>query len=221
MGDLAGRPLVDVRINGKGPYPFILDTGASVTVVSPDVLADVGLGDGTEPARLDQLQIGDAILHDVKVARLPVLGGRGGASAPRGVLSALAFSGYLTTIDFPRRLVTNRRGALPPPDGKRVFEYPESEILPVVPVRVAGREYRIHVDSGAQGGLTLPTKYQDDLPLDGPRGACRSDGRITLSCVSPVISLPLSSPFRSVPRSSRSAAGKARRSSRVRSVPRA
>ena len=28
MGDVGGRPLVDVTINGNGPYPFILDTGA-------------------------------------------------------------------------------------------------------------------------------------------------------------------------------------------------
>ncbi len=33
-----GRPLVDVRINGGGPYPFLLDTGAA-----GDARADAGL----------------------------------------------------------------------------------------------------------------------------------------------------------------------------------
>jgi beta-lactamase superfamily II metal-dependent hydrolase len=31
MLDVGGGPMVDVRINGKGPYPLILDTGATDT----------------------------------------------------------------------------------------------------------------------------------------------------------------------------------------------
>jgi Retroviral aspartyl protease len=34
MQDMGGRPVVEIKINGKGPYRFILDTGAVTTVVS-------------------------------------------------------------------------------------------------------------------------------------------------------------------------------------------
>ncbi len=33
MLDLGGRPMVEVKINGKGPFPFILGTGATHTAI--------------------------------------------------------------------------------------------------------------------------------------------------------------------------------------------
>jgi predicted aspartyl protease len=37
MQDMEGRPVIDVKINGKGPYRFVLDTGATTTVVSGEL----------------------------------------------------------------------------------------------------------------------------------------------------------------------------------------
>src|SRR5216684_4175785 len=50
MGDLGGRPIVEVSINGKGPYRFILDTGASVTVISDDLKDELALPAGVSNA---------------------------------------------------------------------------------------------------------------------------------------------------------------------------
>jgi hypothetical protein len=71
-------------------------------------------------------------------------------------------------LDYPGRHVTIKPGALPAADNKRIFEYGASEPLPVVPVRVAGHEFHIHLDSGSPGGVMLPTKYAAELPLTGP-----------------------------------------------------
>src|SRR5260370_1090191 len=73
MGDLGGRPIVDVNINGKGPYRFILDTGASMTVISDDLKDELALPAGASNAhtpdgasaslvRIDSLRVGDAAL---------------------------------------------------------------------------------------------------------------------------------------------------------------
>jgi len=43
MQDIGGRPVVDLMISGKGPYRFILDTGAVTTVVSEDLSRDLSL----------------------------------------------------------------------------------------------------------------------------------------------------------------------------------
>src|SRR5216684_5280116 len=43
MGDLGGRPIVDVSINGTGPYRFILDTRASMTVIADDLKDELAL----------------------------------------------------------------------------------------------------------------------------------------------------------------------------------
>ena len=42
MQDAGGRPVVDVRINGKGPYRFIFDTGASLTVIDAELKEILG-----------------------------------------------------------------------------------------------------------------------------------------------------------------------------------
>jgi hypothetical protein len=38
MHELAGVPLVEVYVDGAGPYPFVLDTGATVTMVTGQLL---------------------------------------------------------------------------------------------------------------------------------------------------------------------------------------
>jgi len=50
-------------------------------------------------------------------------------------------------LDYPGKRITIARGALGSADNRRIFEYGADEELPVVPVRVGGREYHIHLDS--------------------------------------------------------------------------
>src|SRR5262245_23851530 len=113
MSDAGGRPVVDVMINGKGPYPFLLDTGASFTVVNADLLTGLAVSGDSGRAHVDELRVGDALLRNMPVGRAPGLG-LGGANPPRGVLSALAFPGCLVTLDYRGRRVTIAKGALPP-----------------------------------------------------------------------------------------------------------
>jgi len=37
---------VPVRVGGEGPFTFAVDTGASMTVVSPNLARDLGIGNG-------------------------------------------------------------------------------------------------------------------------------------------------------------------------------
>lgn len=175
MLDIGGRPIVEVRINGKGPYAFILDTGASATVVSPDLIEELALPGAPGlalhgPVRIEEMRVGEALLGGVTAGRISLIGNLVGDHPPRGVLSASAFPGCLVTLDYPAKKVVIRKGALPDPDDPRVFAYAAEDILPKVPVRVAGHEFRVHVDSGSPGGLTLPVRYEQELPLaDTPR----------------------------------------------------
>jgi gag-polyprotein putative aspartyl protease len=38
MQEISGVPVVQVSVNGTGPYPFVLDTGANVTVMTKELL---------------------------------------------------------------------------------------------------------------------------------------------------------------------------------------
>jgi len=54
---------------------------------------------------------------------------------------------------------------LPAPDQRRIFEYDDRDELPLVPIQLPGRLYRVHVDSGSPGGLMLPLRFMDELKL--------------------------------------------------------
>jgi len=172
MKSFGGRPVVDVTINGDA-HAMVLDTGASRTVIDPE-----RLGGETGPGVVKALGIGALKLYDLAVGRqrLPTLPNPP-ADVPVGVLSASEFPGYLLTLDYPKQTISITRGALPPADGKRVFEYDASHVLPVAPVVVAGRTCIIHVDSGAPSGVMLPMHYARELPLAAeltPAGKART-----------------------------------------------
>ena len=172
MLDFGGRPVVEVTVNGKGPYRMILDTGASGTVINPEWF------DGrTGRVTIDALGVGALALKHATVSSQSIFGGNVPAEFPKGVLSAAAFPGYLLTLDYPGKRVSIRQGQLPAADGRRVFQYGADEILPVAPIRVAGQELHLHVDSGSPGGVMLPLHFSRELPLAGelrPLGKART-----------------------------------------------
>lgn len=178
MLDEGGRPVVEVRVNGKGPYRFILDTGATITVIDlalkdelklPPVPgmrpAAPGHGPMPEIASVDSLGMGGATLRGVTVALMPLGQLLKGEQRPRGVLSALAFPGHLVTFDYPSRRIAVKKGALEAADSASIHSYPEDDPLPTVPLRIAGRDMRVQVDTGSGSGLMLPTRFLEELPL--------------------------------------------------------
>jgi len=175
MQSLGGRPVVEVTIEGKGPYRFILDTAASSNVIDtalqeelglPSVLADAvtPTGAAVTLVKVSTLRVGGATLSGLTAAALPVARLFPAQPRPRGVLSALAFPGHLVTFDYPAARISIVRGELAAEDGARTFSY-AGDPLPALPLRVAGHDVRVHLDTGAETGLTLPRRYLEELPL--------------------------------------------------------
>jgi hypothetical protein len=178
MQDMEGRPVIDLKINGKGPYRFILDSGAVTTVVSDELSRELSLtppagvqvasvGGGPPPAIvvIHDVRIGDAVLEGMIAAVMPLGGLLKGENAPRGVLSAANFPGYLLTYDYPGKHISIKKGALENADSKSTFQYTDEQVLPTVPVRIAGHDTQVHLDTGSPFGLTLPVKFATELPL--------------------------------------------------------
>ncbi len=111
--------LIDVTINGKGPYRFALDTGAS-DAIDTDLAAELGLpvtgalsatGAGELPVeigltRAAQVEIGDVVLSDQLFRVLPlskiVAGDR---PAYRGLLGYEFFDRFIVRLDQDRHEV--------------------------------------------------------------------------------------------------------------------
>ncbi|MFZ0267471.1 aspartyl protease family protein [Caulobacter sp.] len=82
--DSAGRLTVNARVNGNGPYPFMIDTGASASVIANDLVAALNLkADGTtklhgiagvqtaDTVKIDEISIGRRTRRDLVMTLLP------------------------------------------------------------------------------------------------------------------------------------------------------
>ena len=114
--DHIGRVVVPVKINGRGPYRFIVDTGANHSTISPGLVRELGLTTGTQSlitldgitgatqvtyVSIDSLQAGDLTLGDttLPVVWAPVMAGAD------GILGAAGMSEKSLLIDFQRNRV--------------------------------------------------------------------------------------------------------------------
>lgn len=170
--------VVEVWIDGAGPFRMILDTGASTTVLNQDLVEELGLeslgedriGDPSDPLAnvVDVLDLGEVRFGDAVFTHVPAVGWRTGAIAPlaglRGVLGLPTFRDGLLTLDYPARTVELRPGALPEPDGKTVLPMRMHPIA-TIPITVAGQPFVADLDAGNASSLVLPRSWLDRMPL--------------------------------------------------------
>jgi hypothetical protein len=169
MLDFGGRPVIEVTINDKGPYRFIFDTGAALNVIDSSLTAEIEkhAASSTGGSTTQEFRIGKITLRNAQAFVNPISQMLGSGDVPRGVLSASSFPGSLVIFDYPSKRISFRRGALAEANGHNIFDYDPGD-LPSLPVKVAGREITVHLDTGAPYPLALPTKYIKELPLAGP-----------------------------------------------------
>jgi len=179
-----GRPIVDVMINGKGPYRFFVDTGASHTVIDSSLTAELGLpvlgethmGDPTNPfairaerVRIDELKVGDAKFQGVEAAswnQTAGLGGGGRKDFPRGVIGFPVWHDLLLTLDYVGGTLSVERGKLAPSAHTIAFRMPEGIVE--LPVKVGGHPFRAHLDTGSGDFCIVPAAETTHVHFAGP-----------------------------------------------------
>jgi predicted aspartyl protease len=161
--DHIGRILAPVMINGKGPFRFILDTGANRSTISPQLVRQLGLdpvaelplqvhgitGTAEVPSvAIHRLQAGDFVIEDT---RFPVVWAPLMAGAD-GILGVAGLKGDCITVDFLHNRVTIRHGgALSTPAGyERIPVRRLGDGLIVVAARVAGVRVDAIIDTGSE-----------------------------------------------------------------------
>jgi predicted aspartyl protease len=179
LGHLATIP---VQVNGSGPYPFVVDTGAAVTVIgqklarelkipvvgSSDVASPMGAAVQADSLRIDSLSFGDAAVDGVPAVALPLETVFGPLTAPAGILAVASLRGYVVTLDFVGGSVLVRPGELPPADGAQVLDYDGTDVVPRVSITLGDESVACVIDTGAPGGISLPPRLAKILPLVSP-----------------------------------------------------
>lgn len=154
-------PLVEVRVNGTGPYRLLIDLGSNVTLLRRNVVdasrSTVLVERPTSDiVRVEDIALGDARLEGVTVASYDELD-------VDGVLgyNVLQYSSF--TLDFPSQRLVLHRGSLPPPDGRTIFSYQLVGRMPYITVRLGHDSLLVNLNTGATECMTVPPSWQSRL----------------------------------------------------------
>lgn len=173
------RPAIEVMVNGKGPFLFLIDTGAQgmaradtslVQKLNISVAGQTATSDGSakqvkiSKVRFETLSIGSLQFRNVEAlsrsynaaSYLPHLD---------GILGFDLFSDYLLTLDYPNKRVRIEREELPKPDGAQILKFEIRDGNPYIDVNIGNMMVKAMVDSGNIRGIDLPASLVSKLPL--------------------------------------------------------
>jgi hypothetical protein len=186
--------IVEAKQIDGATYRFIIDTGSSATLVSPElagalrekrkrgtpqtVRVQSAQGDGIdlESVTLRSLALGDARFEKVPalIYRLDDLSSHLGLQID-GIIGFPFFHNTLVTLDYPRaRLVLAPQPFLPappPPAAPRTctIAFNNERLSPLVPLQMGTESFIVLIDSGSDGALSLNPSGLHPKFLSGPR----------------------------------------------------
>jgi len=171
------RVFIEAKINGKGPFALILDTGASGTVMRgaaerlglkiDNESQQRGVGEKTVASgetHLNELQIADAHFYDLDVGVLP------GDDTPEvfgtqpldGIVGLEVFQHFVVKHDYVHKLLTF---TLPDhysaPKKAMIVPFERPMQIPVVEAELDGVRGRFGVDTGARSALLAYGPWAD------------------------------------------------------------
>ena len=162
VNDLYHRMTAPIRVNGKGPFPFVVDTGSNQTVISTELAAKLGLPLG-DPAPLNgvagvqmapttraRLDVGPRRHRDASLSVLAQadLGGD-------GLLGLEDLDGQTVTLDFRSQVLRIEPGHRSVNDFGAVTlkAHRRNGQLTLVDADLAGLKLTAFLDSGAQNTI--------------------------------------------------------------------
>lgn len=173
-----------VRINGQGPYRFMLDTGGMgggrvdtslVKTLDLPVTGEVQASDGTGRGgptmtqhQLETLELGPLKFTDVVVlSRDYNEFGEVVRGHIDGILGFHLFEELLLTLDYPGSRIIVDKGALPEVDHKTILPLELDNGVPTITIVIDGTPHEAYVDSGSMGPLSIAEAVGDTLTFTG------------------------------------------------------
>ena len=160
--DRSARMTVPVSIDGRGPYPFIVDTGAERTAISEELARDLRLGLGVR-ARLHSMtevsRIQTVLIPELEVGGRRVTGINAPALERRhigaeGILGVDSLQTQRVSFDFKRQQMTvtnsHKREEIWPEDTIVITAKNRLGHLVLVDASVDGQKVWVILDTGAQ-----------------------------------------------------------------------
>jgi hypothetical protein len=163
--DEQGCAAAEVRVNGRGPYRFLIETGAAESNLRSHLAHELGV-EGEE-GRLDSISIGSVQLRGLTVqTSYPVESLLGTAD---GVLGLNTYHDAVLTLDYPHHRARLEAGELPPVNGRDILplQHIAGHHLFRFPITVAGQPTMAVLDTQNHGTFWVAPGTIGSLPL-GP-----------------------------------------------------
>jgi hypothetical protein len=165
----------DVMVNGRGPFPFIFDTGAN-NILAPETARALGLTSegciethGTAGpvsdsgiVRVSELRMGDAMIRSqiVYVMQLPPVQVEGIPSA--GVIGFETFRRFVIRIDYSASTITfTKPDSFDLSDAGSAVELKFYGQVPEVEGAFEGTPCKLDIDTGSRAELSLTKPFVD------------------------------------------------------------
>lgn len=167
--------IIETKWDKHGPWRFIVDTGSSVTLLSPDyvkrypadkkdgasaravnVRSASGAVQKLPPANVRIIKLGDALFSNVPVLIYDCseLSAHFGMRID-GIIGFPLFRDTVFSLDYPHsRLIISRRSAVLSVPGTTV-KFNNEIRAPIIPVSIDGETFSALIDSGSDGALVL------------------------------------------------------------------
>ena len=167
--------VVETKWDRYGPYHFLIDTGSSVTLVSPVLAKRYGTKDlpGVETPRvrvksaggasaelpsatIERIELGDAYFDDVPVLiyDCTALSAHLGVKID-GILGFPLFRETILTLDYPHNRAVLRRPSPSVQVPGTAIPFDNSARIPLIPIRLGDRTFVALLDSGSDAPLSL------------------------------------------------------------------
>lgn len=180
MNFYGNRPAVKVMVNGKGPFLFLIDTGAQGTArADASLVQSLGLRPVGQTTSTDASAKNEATLDEVRFETLSIGNvqfrdltaySRNYNSATYlahidGILAFDLFSDYLLTLDYPNKRVRIERGELPKANGAQILNYETIEGNQYIEISIGGVKTKAMIDTGNIRAIDFPASFLRKLPL--------------------------------------------------------
>ncbi len=114
--------IVEAKVNGKGPFSFAVDTGASVTVISEQTAKKIGVSENSSTLkkghgccgemdmsllRVESVQVGDVEVNDIQVALMDLSTiSKAVGTDLDGIIGHNFMKNYRVIIDYPQQEIS-------------------------------------------------------------------------------------------------------------------
>jgi hypothetical protein len=170
------QPVMEVKLNGQGPFKFLFDTGAGGHGrISNELANKLGLKEAGEvvagdpsghnrqtikTVAVDSLSIGEAEFRGLELMRRE---NRKVVDQQRGIDGILGFGLFgdcLITLDYPGKRFIIQKGQLSPGES---MPFRDENGVPEITINVGGVDVGADVDSGSMGRLAIPQSVAQKL----------------------------------------------------------